>query len=61
MARVRVQVAASLRLDAIYRCMRDQWGDDQAERYLVSLPLLTALRVVLFNHSGSVPWLRSCR
>lgn len=34
---VRIQEAASLRLDEIYRYTRDQWGEDQADRYVVDL------------------------
>jgi len=35
--RVRVQEAASRRLDHIYQYTRDQWGDQQAERYISGL------------------------
>ena len=34
---VRVQEAASLRLDEIYRYTRDRWGDEQADRYIDDL------------------------
>lgn len=34
---VRVSEAASHRLDEIYRHTRDQWGDDQADRYITGL------------------------
>ncbi|RJF94905.1 type II toxin-antitoxin system RelE/ParE family toxin [Oleomonas cavernae] len=34
---VRVQEAASLRLDEIYRYTRDRWGQEQADRYLTGL------------------------
>jgi toxin ParE1/3/4 len=34
---VRVQQAASHRLDAIYRYTRDRWGEAQAERYVTGL------------------------
>ncbi|WP_201838560.1 type II toxin-antitoxin system RelE/ParE family toxin [Microvirga zambiensis] len=37
MASVRVQEAASHRLDEIYRYTRDQWGAEQAERYITGL------------------------
>jgi plasmid stabilization system protein ParE len=37
MASVRVQEAASHRLDEIYRYTRDQWGTEQAERYITGL------------------------
>jgi toxin ParE1/3/4 len=33
----RVQEAASLRLDAIYRSTRDRWGEAQAESYITGL------------------------
>lgn len=34
---VRVQEAASHRLDEIYRHTRDRWGEAQAQRYVASL------------------------
>lgn len=34
---IRIQEAASLRLDEIFRYTRDHWGDDQAERYITGL------------------------
>jgi len=34
---VRVQEAASLRLDEIYRYTRETWGNDQAEKYINGL------------------------
>ena len=34
---VRVQEAASLRLDEIYRYTRDRWGIEQADRYITDL------------------------
>ena len=34
---VRVQEAASHRLDEIYRYTREQWGDEQAARYITGL------------------------
>jgi toxin ParE1/3/4 len=37
MAAVRVQEAASHRLDEIYRYTRDRWGSKQAERYITGL------------------------
>lgn len=37
MARVRIQEAASWRLDEIYRYTRERWGDAQAERYITGL------------------------
>jgi len=36
-ARVRVQEAASFRIDDIYRYTRDRWGVKQADRYLTGL------------------------
>ena len=37
MGAVRVQEAASLRLDDIYRFTRDRWGSEQADRYITGL------------------------
>lgn len=37
MAQIRIQEAASWRLDEIYRYTRDRWGDVQAERYITGL------------------------
>ena len=37
MASVRVQEAASHRLDAIYRYTRDRWSAEQADRYITGL------------------------
>jgi plasmid stabilization system protein ParE len=34
---IRVQEAASHRLDEIYRYTRERWGDDQAARYVTGL------------------------
>lgn len=34
---VRIQEAASLRLDEIYRYTRDRWGTDQADRFITDL------------------------
>ena len=34
---VRVQEAAALRLDEIYRYTRDRWGAEQADRYITDL------------------------
>jgi len=34
---VRVQQAASHRLDDIYRYTRDRWGEAQADRYTIGL------------------------
>ncbi|WP_333835333.1 type II toxin-antitoxin system RelE/ParE family toxin, partial [Rubrimonas sp.] len=34
---VRIQAAASHRLDDIYRYTRDRWGAEQAERYITGL------------------------
>jgi plasmid stabilization system protein ParE len=34
---VRVQEAASWRLDEIYRYTRDRWGERQADRYITGL------------------------
>jgi toxin ParE1/3/4 len=37
MAAVRIQEAASHRLDEIYRHTRDRWGIAQADRYIIGL------------------------
>lgn len=37
MPAVTVQAAASHRLDDIYRYTRDQWGAEQAERYITGM------------------------
>ncbi|PLZ02468.1 plasmid stabilization protein [Burkholderia sp. WAC0059] len=34
---VRVQEAASYRIDEIYRYTRDRWGEQQAERYITGM------------------------
>ena len=34
---IRFQEAASRRLDEIYHYTRDQWGDEQADRYVTGL------------------------
>ena len=34
---IRVQEAASFRIDEIYRYTRDRWGAQQAERYITGL------------------------
>ena len=37
MAAIRVQTAASHRIDEIYRYTRDRWGEAQADRYVTGL------------------------
>lgn len=37
MAKLRIQEAASYRLDEIYRYTRDQWGPQQADLYITGL------------------------
>ena len=37
MAQIRIQKAASLRLDDIYRYTRGRWGKEQADRYITEL------------------------
>lgn len=37
MAAIRIQEAASHRLDEIYRYTRERWGQDQAQRYIEGL------------------------
>ena len=34
---IRVQEAASFRLDEIYRYTRDRWGEQHADRYITGL------------------------
>lgn len=34
---IRIQEAASLRLDDIYRYTRDRWGEVQADRYITGM------------------------
>ncbi len=34
---IRIQEAASLRLDDIYRYTRDRWGEAQADRYITGM------------------------
>ena len=36
-AKIRIQEAASYRLDEIYRFTRDRWGTQQADRYITGL------------------------
>lgn len=33
----RIQEAASLRLDDVYRYTRDRWGEAQADRYIIGM------------------------
>lgn len=37
MANIRIQQAASVRLDDIYRYTRDRWGKEQADHYITEL------------------------
>jgi toxin ParE1/3/4 len=37
MAAIRIQAAASHRLDEIYRYTRDRWGTEQADHYIIGL------------------------
>ncbi|PWC15468.1 plasmid stabilization protein [Brenneria roseae subsp. roseae] len=37
MANVRIQEAASYRLDEIYRYTRERWGTEQADRYITGM------------------------
>ncbi|MEC5317578.1 type II toxin-antitoxin system RelE/ParE family toxin [Brenneria populi subsp. brevivirga] len=37
MADVRIQEAASYRLDEIYRYTRERWGTEQADRYITGM------------------------
>jgi toxin ParE1/3/4 len=36
-AQIRIQEAASFRIDDIYRYTRDRWGAEQADRYVTGL------------------------
>ncbi|PQV43958.1 type II toxin-antitoxin system RelE/ParE family toxin [Paraburkholderia sp. BL21I4N1] len=36
-AQIRIQEAASFRIDEIYRYTRDRWGAQQADRYITGL------------------------
>ncbi len=50
---VRVQEAASHRIDEIYRATRDQWGIEQAERYVTGL--FEAFEKIAAHGIGSRP------
>ena len=50
---VRVQEAASVRLDEIYRYTRDRWGADQADRYLTDL--FAAFELIVCHGVASRP------
>ena len=50
---VRVQEAASVRLDEIYRYTRDRWGADQADRYLTDL--FAAFELIVSHGVASRP------
>ena len=43
---IRVQEAASVRLDEIYRSTRDRWGEAQAESYITGLCQVAEQRLV---------------
>ena len=53
MVSVLVQEAAAHRLDAIYRYSRDQWGVDQANRYLAGM--FDAFSGIVTGHVTSKP------
>jgi plasmid stabilization system protein ParE len=50
---VRIQEAASLRLDDIYRYTRDRWGDAQADRYITGM--FEAFEMIEKHRSSSKP------
>lgn len=50
---VRVQEAASWRLDEIYRYTRDRWGTQQADRYITGL--FEAIDGIPTHHTPSRP------
>ncbi|WP_028228450.1 type II toxin-antitoxin system RelE/ParE family toxin [Paraburkholderia ferrariae] len=50
---VRIQDAASFRLDEIYRYTRDRWGAQQAERYISGL--FHAFGGIASHHTTSRP------
>lgn len=53
MPNVRVQEAASWRIDEIYRYTRDRWGTEQADRYITGL--FEAFDGIATRHTGSRP------
>jgi toxin ParE1/3/4 len=50
---VRIQEAASLRLDDIYRYTRDRWGEAQADRYITGM--FEAFEAIEKHRSSSKP------
>jgi plasmid stabilization system protein ParE len=50
---IRVQEAASFRLDEIYRYTRDRWGEQQADRYITGL--FDALAGIVNHQTSSHP------
>ena len=53
MPNVRVQEAASWRIDEIYRYTRDRWGTEQADRYITGL--FEAFDGIATRHTASRP------
>lgn len=53
MPAIRIQDAASHRLDDIYRYTRGRWGDDQAEKYITGL--FEAFNRIAAHRGGSKP------
>jgi plasmid stabilization system protein ParE len=51
--RIRVQQAASYRIDDIYRYTRERWGQQQAERYIIGL--FAAFDGILAHTTASRP------
>lgn len=50
---VRIQEAASLRLDDIYRYTHDQWGEAQADHYITGM--FDAFEAIAKHQSSSRP------
>jgi plasmid stabilization system protein ParE len=50
-ANIRIQEAASYRIDEIYRYTRDRWDTQQADRYITGLFNATALRIIEHHHA----------
>jgi plasmid stabilization system protein ParE len=50
---IRIQEAASYRLDEIYRYTRDRWGEQQADRYITGL--FEAFAGIVSHQTSSLP------
>lgn len=53
MPAIRIQEAASLRIDDIYRYTRDRWGEDLADKYITGL--FTAFEKIATRGVASKP------